>query len=92
MVKPSLNYFHIHFLTLLGDLKIFHHPLLPNNAIFWLILNLSPRIFNVFSTVSLLSAGSSRTAIETKFDFSVSLSDEKRYVLRFGKIMFFKNT
>jgi hypothetical protein len=37
--------------------------------------------------VSLLSAGSSRTAIETKFDFSVSLSDEKRYVLRFGKII-----
>jgi hypothetical protein len=40
----------------------------------------------VFSTVSLLSAGSSRTAIETKFDFSVSLSDEERYILsKFAK-------
>jgi hypothetical protein len=34
MVKPSLNYLHIQFLTLLGDHKIFHRPLLPNNANF----------------------------------------------------------
>jgi hypothetical protein len=48
-----------------------------------------PKNINVFSTVSLLSAESSRIAIETKFDFSVSLSDEERYILRFGKIICF---